>query len=74
VGAIAVSLLTHHHLPWDRICDVLADLVGVPFSACALMAEQVIHQDETGLSVKGRRAWMRVTSTTRRTHSQVHPS
>lgn len=40
----------------------------------ALMAEQVIHQDETGLYVKGRREWMHVTSTTKLTHYQVHPS
>jgi len=40
----------------------------------ALSAEPVIHQDETGLSVKNRRAWMHVTSTPKLTHYQVHES
>jgi transposase len=34
----------------------------------------VIHQDETGFSVMGRRFWLHVTSTSHLTHSQVHRS
>ncbi len=34
----------------------------------------VLHQDETGLSVKRRRQWMHVTSTPTLTHYQVHES
>lgn len=40
----------------------------------ALIAAKVIHEDETGLEVKNRRAWMHGTSTSTRTHPQVHPS
>jgi transposase len=40
----------------------------------ALSAQKVIHQDETGLYVKNRRAWMHGTSTAQLTHYQVHPS
>jgi transposase len=40
----------------------------------ALIQAQVIHQDETGLSVAGKRHWMHVTCTPRLTHYQVHPS
>lgn len=38
----------------------------------ALRAAPVIHQDETGLYVAGKRHWMHVTSTPRLTHYQVH--
>ncbi len=40
----------------------------------ALRQAKVIHQDETGLYVKNRRAWMHGTSTTHLTHYQMHPS
>jgi len=40
----------------------------------ALGQGSVIHQDETGLYVNGRRQWMHVTSTRTLTHYQVHPS
>lgn len=40
----------------------------------ALSASPVIHQDETGLYVKNRRAWMHGTSTAQLTHYQVHVS
>jgi transposase len=40
----------------------------------ALRTAKVIHQDETGLYVKNRRAWMHGTSTPRLTHYFVHPS
>jgi transposase len=40
----------------------------------ALVRAEVIHQDETSLSVKGCRHWMHVTSTPMLTHYQVHSS
>ena len=40
----------------------------------ALSRAKVIHQDETGLYVMGKRVWMHVTSTRTLTHSQVHRS
>jgi transposase len=40
----------------------------------ALVQAEVIHQDETGLYVVGKRHWMHVTSTPTLTHYQVHPS
>lgn len=40
----------------------------------ALRLAPVIHQDETGLYVKNRRAWMHGTSTKKLTHYQVHSS
>lgn len=40
----------------------------------ALSRAQVIHQDETGLYVMGKRVWLHVTSTRSLTHYQVHRS
>jgi transposase len=40
----------------------------------ALSEAAVIHQDETGISVAGKRYWEHVTSTTTLTHYQVHQS
>lgn len=40
----------------------------------ALRQAKVLHQDETGLYVKGQRHWMHVTSTHQLTHYQVHKS
>jgi transposase len=40
----------------------------------ALSRAKVIHQDETGLYVMGKRVWMHVTSTSTLTHYQVHRS
>lgn len=40
----------------------------------ALSRAKVIHQDETGLYVMGKRVWMHVTSTRTLTHYQVHRS
>src|SRR5260221_11988956 len=39
----------------------------------ALIQAQVIHQDETGLSVAGKRQWKHVTCTPRLTHNHGHP-
>ena len=38
----------------------------------ALRQAPVIHQDESGLYVAGKRIWMHVTSTSQLTHDQVH--
>lgn len=38
----------------------------------ALRRATVLHQDETGLSVNGKRVWMPVPATKKLTHSQVH--
>jgi transposase len=40
----------------------------------ALIQAEVIHQDETGLHVAGKRSWMHVTCTPTLTHYQVHAS
>jgi transposase len=40
----------------------------------ALREAEVLHQDETGLSVTGSRQWVHVTCTPRLTHYQVHAS
>src|SRR6266550_6373816 len=39
----------------------------------ALSRAQVLHQDETGLDVAGRRHWMHVSATDHLTHYAVHP-
>ena len=52
-----------------------SQLGGVePQIKAALRAAEVIHQDETGLYVGGKRHWMHVTATARLTHYQVHGS
>jgi transposase len=40
----------------------------------ALIQAEVIHQDETGLHVAGKRHWVHVTCTSTLTHYQVHPN
>jgi transposase len=45
-----------------------------PQIKAALRKAAVIHQDETGVYVAGKRHWMHVTATTRLTHYQVHAS
>jgi transposase len=81
-------------LPWGRVCEVLADLLGIPMSEgtlcsliehcaqtlapveeqiqVALIAAPVLHQDETGLYVKGSRQWLHVISRAHLTHDAVH--
>lgn len=94
IGALAVYLVIHHLLPYQRAAEVLSDLVGTKLSQgsirelcsrcanslqpmerqikVALRQSPVIHQDETGLYVAGKRIWMHVTSTNQLTHYQVH--
>jgi transposase len=95
-GGVAVYLVEQQLLPYERACEVMEDLLGVPMSVgtlqgmvqrCALAlapVEQrikealiqapVIHQDETGLHVAGKRSWMHVTCTPSLTHYAVHAS
>jgi transposase len=95
-GAVAVYLVEQQLLPYERACEVMEDLLGVPMSVgtlqgmvqrCALAlapVEQrikealiqapVIHEDETGLHVAGKRSWMHVTCTPSLTHYAVHAS
>lgn len=90
IGAVAVYLTQQQLLPWERSCEVLADLLGAQMSeatvgeliqrtAChlapveqqikeALIEAAVIHQDETGLWVAGKRYWEHVTSTATLSH------
>jgi transposase len=94
LGALAVSLVTSHLLPFKRAAELLSDLMGARLSegtirqlCCrcagvlrpierqikiALRQSPVIHQDESGLSVAGKRIWMHVTSTAKLTPYQVH--
>ena len=94
IGARAVYLSQQPLLPFARVCEVMADLLGVALSEgslqevitrCqqnlgeveqqikqALKQAEVLHQDETGLYICGKRHWMHVTSTGRLTHYQVH--
>ena len=96
IGARAVYLSQQQLLPFARVCEVMADLLGVALSegslqevivGCqhnlgeveqqikqALRQAEVLHQDETGVYISGKRYWMHVTSTGRLTHYQVHAS
>src|SRR6266852_7684691 len=56
----------------SRCAGVLLPLEGQ--MKRALRQASVIHQDETGLYVAGKRVWMHVTSTAQLTHYQVHPT
>lgn len=95
LGAMAVSLVHQHLLPWGRACDILGDVLGAPLSEgtlanlierCAetvqpvkeqitqaLTTVEVVHQDETGLSVSGQRHWLHVAWTEHLTHDAGHP-
>jgi len=60
---------------WDLIKRCAGQLVPVEQQIKeALMASAVIHQDETGLYVTGKRYWMHVTCTPTLTHYQMDPS
>lgn len=94
MGALAVYLVTHHLLPFQRTAEILSDVLGASMSEgtirhlirrgarvlqpverqikIALRQAPVIHQDESGLYVAGKRVWMHVTSTSKLTHYQVH--
>jgi transposase len=93
-GAVGVYLTHQQHLPYQRACETMQDLLGPAMTVGTLqgvvqrcaehlkpVAEQikahlskaeVMHQDETGLSVMGKRFWMHVAATPRLTHYAVH--
>jgi len=61
------------------LCELIHKCAGqlVPVEQqikAALIQAQVIHQDETGVRVAGKRHWMHVTCTPSLTHYQVHKS
>ena len=61
------------------VCDLITRCAGqlAPVEQQikeALKEAETIHQDETGLSVAGRRHWMHVTCTPTLTHYHVDPS
>lgn len=60
---------------WDLIKRCAGQLVPVEQQIKeALQQAEVIHQDETGLDVAGKRHWMHVTCTSTLTHYHVDPS
>jgi transposase len=61
------------------LCELISrcaqSLVGVEQQIKqALIQAEILHQDETGLYVAGKRQWVHVTCTPRLTHYQVHAS
>jgi transposase len=94
IQAMAVALSQAHLLPDERVCQVLAEMVGVCISVgslhswimrcadhlipvehaikAALQQVGVLHQDETGLYVGGKRHWMHVCATASLTHYGWH--
>jgi transposase len=67
------------HMSEGTICDLIARcaLALVPVEQqikAALTSAQVLHQDETGLYVSGKRHWMHVTCTPTLTHYHVDRS
>lgn len=94
VKAAAVYLKHYQFIPYDRTCELLADLFGCPMSEGTLAtilaksheltaetAEKiktfierapVVHFDETGSRVEGKRWWLHSASTARATHYGVH--
>ncbi|MFL5704649.1 MAG: IS66 family transposase [Ktedonobacteraceae bacterium] len=94
IQAMAVALSQVHLLPDERVCQVLAEMVGVCLSVgsvhswitrcaqhlspveqaikTALQQAPVLHQDETGLYVGGKRQWMHVCATSTLTHYGRH--
>jgi transposase len=95
LGAVAVYLVQHQLLPYERVSELFFDLFGQPISAAtvvslvercaeqlagveqqiktALLQAEVLHQDETGLSVAGTRHWVHVSATATLTHYAAHP-
>jgi len=94
VKAAAVYLKHYQFIPYDRTCELLADLFGCPMSEGTLAtilakshelaaetAEKiktlierapVVHFDETGSRVEGKRWWLHSASTAGATHYDVH--
>lgn len=67
---VAMSEGTLHRLI-ERSAEQLAPIEEV--TKQALQLSSVLHQDETGLYVAGKRWWMHVSATTTLTHYAVHP-
>lgn len=94
VKAAAVYLKHYQFIPYERTCELLADLFGCPMSEGALATilakshelaaepaakiktlierAPVVHFDETGSRVEGKRWWMHSASTAGATHYDVH--
>src|SRR6266699_2367119 len=85
VDVPAPRLLVHEHHAERKQCPACHQITAAPFPAevdarvqygmrlGAMAVYLVLHQDETGLYVKGERHWIHVACTAQLTHYAVHP-